>query len=99
MRARAGAPDQAERGKPTECGCEGAREQAHPLVEHHDQRSKPHDRKLSSPAPRRVGPDQPSTTEPRIWRAMTSRWISLVPSPISQTFASRIMRSTGYSAV
>jgi hypothetical protein len=42
MRARAGAPDQAEREKPTECGGEAAREQAHPFVEHHDQRSKPH---------------------------------------------------------
>ena len=30
---------------------------------------------------------------------MTMRWISLVPSPISQTLASRIMRSTGYSVV
>ncbi len=28
-------------------------------------------------------------------REITMRWISLVPSPISQTFASRIMRSTG----
>ena len=32
-------------------------------------------------------------------RAMTSRCISLVPSPISQIFASRIIRSTGYSFV
>ena len=40
-----------------------------------------------------------STICPRIWRAMTSRWISLVPSPISHTLASRIMRSTGYSVV
>src|SRR5260221_5313631 len=29
------------------------------------------------------------------WRAMTILWISDVPSPISHTFASRIMRSTG----
>jgi hypothetical protein len=43
MRARAGAPDQAESGKPAECGGEAVREQAHPLVEHHNQRSKPHD--------------------------------------------------------
>ena len=28
-------------------------------------------------------------------RAMTIRWISDVPSPISQIFASRIIRSTG----
>ena len=28
-------------------------------------------------------------------RAITTRWISDVPSPISQIFASRIMRSTG----
>jgi len=28
-------------------------------------------------------------------RPMTRRWISLVPSPISHTLASRIMRSTG----
>ena len=40
-----------------------------------------------------------STSSPRICRAMTIRWISLVPSPISQTLASRIMRSTGYSVV
>jgi hypothetical protein len=33
------------------------------------------------------------------WRAMTMRWISDVPSPISPIFASRIMRSTGYSLV
>ncbi len=32
-------------------------------------------------------------------RAITIRWISLVPSPISQIFASRIIRSTGYSFV
>ncbi len=38
---------------------------------------------------------QPSIAWPRIWRAMTNRWISLVPSPISHTLASRIMRSTG----
>jgi hypothetical protein len=30
---------------------------------------------------------------------MTIFWTSLVPSPISQTFASRIIRSTGYSSV
>ena len=36
-----------------------------------------------------------STTCPRICRAITIRWISLVPSPISQTLASRIIRSTG----
>jgi hypothetical protein len=36
-----------------------------------------------------------STTCPRICLAITSRWISLVPSPISQTLASRIIRSTG----
>src|SRR5215216_4484030 len=29
------------------------------------------------------------------WRAMTRRWISEVPSPISQILASRIIRSTG----
>ena len=29
------------------------------------------------------------------WREITMRWISLVPSPISQTLASRIIRSTG----
>jgi hypothetical protein len=29
------------------------------------------------------------------WRAITIRWISDVPSPISQIFASRIIRSTG----
>ena len=32
-------------------------------------------------------------------RPMTNRWISFVPSPISQILASRIMRSTGYSLV
>ena len=32
-------------------------------------------------------------------RAMTIRWISDVPSPISPIFASRIIRSTGYSLV
>ena len=36
---------------------------------------------------------------PRISRAITIRWISLVPSPISHTLASRIIRSTGYSVV
>ena len=30
-------------------------------------------------------------------RAITIRWISLVPSPISRILASRIIRSTGYS--
>ena len=29
------------------------------------------------------------------WRAMTIRWISDVPSPISPIFASRMNRSTG----
>src|SRR2546423_122879 len=33
------------------------------------------------------------------FRAITIRWISDVPSPISQIFASRNMRSTGYSFV
>ena len=37
----------------------------------------------------------PYPRSPRISRAITSRWISLVPSPISQTLASRIIRSTG----
>src|SRR5439155_1709296 len=32
---------------------------------------------------------------PRISRAITRRWISDVPSPISVSFASRKMRSTG----
>ncbi len=32
-------------------------------------------------------------------RAITMRWISEVPSPISHTLASRIIRSTGYSLV
>src|SRR5690606_38022262 len=32
-------------------------------------------------------------------RAMMARWISLVPSPISHSFASRSMRSTGNSLV
>ena len=32
---------------------------------------------------------------PRIWRAITSRWIWLVPSPISVSLASRKKRSTG----
>lgn len=36
-----------------------------------------------------------SINAPNSSRAMTIRWISLVPSPISQIFASRIMRSTG----
>src|SRR5262249_27849524 len=35
----------------------------------------------------------------RISRAMTSRWISEVPSPISVSFASRKMRSTGNSVM
>jgi hypothetical protein len=34
---------------------------------------------------------------PRTFRAMTSRWTWLVPSPISVSFASRRKRSTGYS--
>ena len=46
-----------------------------------------------------VGQRSQSTTSPRICRAITIRWISLVPSPISQTLASRIIRSTGYSVV
>ena len=41
---------------------------------------------------------QPATSLSR-WRAITRRWISLVPSPISQILASRIIRSTGYSLV
>src|SRR5690606_22434862 len=32
-----------------------------------------------------------------IWRAMMLRWMSLVPSPMSYTSASRWMRPTGYS--
>src|SRR5437660_547520 len=36
---------------------------------------------------------------PRISRAITRRWISDVPSPISVSFASRKMRSTGNSAM
>src|SRR5207245_11252100 len=35
----------------------------------------------------------------RISRAMTRRWISEVPSPISVSFASRKMRSTGNSVM
>lgn len=35
------------------------------------------------------------TRRPRIRRAMTRRWIWLVPSPISVSFASRMYRSTG----
>ena len=38
---------------------------------------------------------QPLTQSPWISREMTRRWISLVPSPISHTLASRIIRSTG----
>ncbi len=37
---------------------------------------------------------QPASSFTR-WRAITSRWISEVPSPISQILASRIIRSTG----
>src|SRR5690606_9251206 len=40
-----------------------------------------------------------ASTSASTCRAMTSRCTSLVPSPISQIFASRIMRSTGYSLV
>jgi hypothetical protein len=43
--------------------------------------------------------DSQSTSSPRMCRPITMRWISLVPSPISHTLASRIMRSTGYSVV
>jgi len=35
--------------------------------------------------------------ERKTLRAMIMRWISLVPSPITHSFASRHMRSTGYS--
>src|SRR5207253_5996053 len=40
-----------------------------------------------------------SASSVRRFRAMTIRWISEVPSPISQILASRNMRSTGYSLV
>ena len=46
-----------------------------------------------------AAPRPQSPIWPRISRAITIRWISLVPSPISQTLASRIIRSTGYSVV
>src|SRR5262245_16557614 len=59
----------------------------------------PHVRNLKSGRKLRKVSRYPSTTEPRIWRAITIRWISLVPSPISHTLSSRIIRSTGYSAV
>src|SRR5262249_54153969 len=36
---------------------------------------------------------------PRRWREMITFWISFVPSPISQSFASRKYRSTGNSRV
>ena len=50
------------------------------------------------PAHRRREVSVMSTHEQRrISRAMTMRWISLVPSPISMSFASRCMRSTGTS--
>ena len=39
--------------------------------------------------------DPQSVSSLRRCRAITIRWISDVPSPISQTLASRIMRSTG----
>ena len=39
-----------------------------------------------------------STRRPRSFRAMTRRWIWLVPSPISVSFASRRKRSTLYSS-
>jgi len=56
---------------------------------------------ISVTTPRRLrGATFPQpTTSPSRCRAMTIRWISEVPSPISQIFASRIMRSTGYSFV
>ncbi len=41
--------------------------------------------------------DPQTTRNPRIRRAITSRWIWLVPSPISVSLASRKKRSTGYS--
>ena len=44
-----------------------------------------------------IHPDRPQPWTPSPWisRDMTRRWISLVPSPISHTLASLIIRSTG----
>ncbi len=49
------------------------------------------------PARRGRGGSHGSYTPRRISRAITRRWISLVPSPISISLTSRCMRSTGMS--